>query len=224
MVSMVLAALLPAFLIGLVFYVLDKDKEPLILCLRAFLFGIFSVGLLIILEWILPHPSASSHLEEVLWRAFYEAAFKEELAKFVFLLAAVYRHRHFDEWYDGILYGVLIGLGFAFVENIKYFNDFLAEQGHSLVVARSILSMPVHALSGGIMGYYVGKAKFTLRQGRVGLYFVLALLMPILTHGLFDFFVFYSETGIKLLTVPLVFYMWVKTLQLKKASQATQIF
>jgi len=224
MLSIVLSALLPACLIGLLFYLLDKHKEPLIICLRAFFFGILSVGLLILLELFLPHPTATTHLQEVLWRAFYEASFKEEVAKFVMLLWAVYRHRHFDEWYDGLLYGVLIGLGFAFIENIKYFSDFLAEQGGSLVVARSILSMPVHALCGGIMGYYVGKAKFTLREGRVGLYFILALVVPIFIHGLFDFFVFYSDAGIKLLTVPLVLYMWIKTLKLKKESQANAIF
>ncbi|MCZ6506472.1 MAG: PrsW family glutamic-type intramembrane protease, partial [Acidobacteria bacterium] len=44
--------------------------------------------------------------------------------------------------------------------------------------------VPSHAFLGAIMGYFVGRAKFSAERGR---FLTWALLLPILLHGLYDF-------------------------------------
>ena len=63
----------------------------------------------------------------------------------------------FDEHYDGIVYGAAVSLGFATVENILY----LFANGLESALGRAILPVSSHALFGVIMGYYLGKAKFS---------------------------------------------------------------
>jgi diamine N-acetyltransferase len=85
---------------------------------------------------------------------------------------------------DGIVYGVMIGMGFATLENILYVQKFGMQTG----LLRMFLSVPAHATFGVLMGYYAGKAKFEI-PNRTRLLF-LGLFWAVLFHGLFDFFLF----------------------------------
>ncbi len=216
----IFVAILPAILIGSLFYVLDKNREPIRVVLRAFFFGIFSVPLFYIIYLALPKMTVTSEptFREVILRAFYTAAFQEELAKYIVFLWAIYRHRHFNEWYDGILYGILVGLGFSFLENIFYFidatNDLLL-----LYFGRSVLSMPLHALLGGVMGYFIGKAKFTFYKDKNAMMLFLAFFIPFLLHGLFDFVLMYYAVQLAWLAIPIVVFLWGWILKLKKRTQ-----
>jgi RsiW-degrading membrane proteinase PrsW (M82 family) len=55
------------------------------------------------------------------------------------------------------------------------------------------LSVPAHACFGVIMGYYVGLAKFTKLHGRM--YRMVGLLLAIIFHGAFDFFLFLQQSA-----------------------------
>jgi RsiW-degrading membrane proteinase PrsW (M82 family) len=133
-------------------------------------------------------------------------------------------HEEFDEWYDGILYGVMIGLGFAFIENIFYFINLYPVEGGSIIILRSLLSMPAHALECGIMGYFLGKAKFTEEQQKFPLLLSLALIIPVALHGFFDFVLIYYRINMQWLCVPTVIVMWIKVLQMKRVTQRTVVF
>jgi RsiW-degrading membrane proteinase PrsW (M82 family) len=112
------------------------------------------------------------------------AAFVEELAKWVVLVAAVYPWREFDEPMDGLLYGVAIALGFASLENFL----FLSSRGLAVAWPRAIFAVPAHALFGGCMGYYVGRTKFSPpEQRRPALHLSLSLAVPVGFHGAYDF-------------------------------------
>lgn len=218
----ILVALVPVLLIAFVFYFFDKNREPVRIVLRAFLFGIFSVGLFIIIHLILPKLNpGDSPLREALVRAFYTASFKEELAKLCAFLLALYRHRHFDEWYDGILYGIMVGLGFAFVENLFYFYDTKKDLA-MLYFGRSVLSMPLHALLGGMMGYFVGKAKFTFNKSRLGCFIFLAFFFPFIVHGLFDFVLMYYAVQLAWVSIPIIIFLWGWIFKMKKNTQQRQ--
>ncbi len=215
----------PALFIAALFYAMDKNKEPLSTVIRAFFAGIFSVGLLIIIIFILPKiPLIYGPDRNALIDAFYNAGLKEEAAKMIMFLISLYGARHFDEWYDGILYGVMVGLGFAFIENIKYFYQFFSDNGWYVVVGRTVFSMPLHALLGGIMGYFVGKAKFTLDEPTVPQWLTLALVIPVLVHGLFNFALTVLVVNLKWLILPIVFMLWGRVLKLKKLAQEKNIF
>jgi RsiW-degrading membrane proteinase PrsW (M82 family) len=91
-------------------------------------------------------------------------------------------------------------MGFASLENLLYVFHYGFETGF----VRMFTAVPAHAMFGVIMGYYLGKAKFTHSRG---LYFsVLALTTATAFHGLYDYFWFIAEvkgiwTGIWILAI-----------------------
>ncbi len=113
--------------------------------------------------------------------AFLCAAIPEEFFKFLVLSRYASRHKEFNEPMDGIVYGVAASLGFATLENILY----VGSGGIGVTVLRALTAVPGHAFTGAVMGYYVGRARFAGPE-RVGLY-GLALLVPMLLHGTYDF-------------------------------------
>lgn len=217
---LIASSFIPALFIAVFFYAMDKHKEPLYYVVRAFAAGMFSILLVVLLYMILPRielihgPDRNALID-----SFYNAAFKEELAKFALLMLCTYRARHFDEWYDGILYGVLVGLGFAFIENIKYFYRFYDDDGWYVIVGRTIFSMPLHALLGGTMGYFVGKSRFTQGPDRLQ-WLCLAFIIPVLVHGLFNFSLTVLVIDLKWLILPIVFFLWIRVLTFKKVTQS----
>ncbi len=219
----IVAAFVPAFCIASVFYFLDRNREPLKAVVWAFLLGVASVFLLIPAIYYDPisKPAMDGDLVHSLILSFYHAGFLEELAKFIAFMVGIYAHKAFNEWYDGILYGVMIGLGFAFVENIEYFRRFLGQMGSEIIIMRSLLSMPLHALVGGIMGFYLGKARFTLDRRKVPLFMVMGLLVPIFAHGIFNFVVYYM-VYLKALVILIVIVLWSKVLAMKRMAQREQ--
>lgn len=108
----------------------------------------------------------------------------EEGGKYVILRLRVYPSIHFDELRDGFIYGMVLGLGFAFAENILYgiISDSVL-LGAGTVVLRGITTTFLHFLSGGIIGYYIGLVKFHSLKKSVALY---GLVLAIVLHGLYN--------------------------------------
>jgi RsiW-degrading membrane proteinase PrsW (M82 family) len=98
-----------------------------------------------------------------LWYAFGVVALSEEGCKFLVLRFYAYPKAVFREPFDGVIYSVLIGMGFATVENIEYVWQFGVETG----LSRFFLAIPAHASFAVLMGYPVGRAKFA-PSGRWG--------------------------------------------------------
>jgi RsiW-degrading membrane proteinase PrsW (M82 family) len=89
----------------------------------------------------------------------------EEYSKHLAVKEVDYKKRFFNRITDGIEFSVAAALGFAFIENIIYFNqawEVLATKKEfvGVVVVRSAGSMLAHVLFSGIFGYYYGRAKF----------------------------------------------------------------
>jgi protease PrsW len=118
-----------------------------------------------------------------LFDAFVLAGLVEELAKWILLLTAVYHWRELDEPLDGLIYGVALSLGFATLENLLY----LQREGLAIAWPRALLAVPAHALFGGAMGYYAGRAKFTARRWARRRDLARSLAVPIVFHGAYDF-------------------------------------
>ncbi len=218
--SLIAAALFPAILIATLFYFLDKNLEPVKEVVRAFFIGILSVlltlivGLLIVFRMEIDGSFGNSFIN-----SFWNAAFVEELSKFSVFMLFIYRRKNYDEWYDGILYGIMVGLGFAFIENILYFTRLFDNQGWSIVWARSFFSMPVHAMLGGIMGFFIGIAKFKPKRHISWGSLFLAIAIPISLHGFFNFFLMLWHQELAILSFILSISMWFVVLKLKKRSQ-----
>ncbi len=195
-----LLAVLPAILLVVYIYRKDKfEKEPFGMLLKAFFFGCLTTIPASLLEGVLQTVYAAllgnggGLLGYSLYTGFVVAGFSEELFKLLFLAWAVWRSRHFTEYFDGIVYAASVSLGFACVENILYVfgGTTYSEMIHTGIV-RAVLSVPAHFLFGVTMGYFFSMAKF--EPAKRGQNLRKALFVPLALHGTFDALIFmYSE-------------------------------
>ena len=180
-------ALAPVIAIISFIYLKDKyDKEPLKHLIISFLLGCLSTIPAIILEVSLGavFPKDNLDIVKTLFLAFVIVAGSEELCKFVMLRFYAYKQKEFNEPYDGIVYGVMVSLGFAALENVLY----VFEGGVSVAILRMFTAVPAHASFGIIMGYYFGLAwqdKQNALQHKIR-----GLLVAVILHGIYDFFLF----------------------------------
>ncbi len=177
-------SLIPVLLILYFVYRQDKfEKEPLRLLLYAFVLGMLSSLPIMYAELALTDRMAAvpGRIHKVAYTAFVVAALTEEFVKFTILYYFLWKKKEFNESFDAIVYAVFISLGFAAVENFMYVS------GHGLATGlyRAITAVPAHALFAVSMGYYFGIAKFDKERRKTA--FVLALLVPVLWHGIYDF-------------------------------------
>lgn len=187
-VSLLLLALAPAAAIIWYIYLKDEfDREPTHLLIKCFLLGIVSIipALLFGAIGTAFGIEASDNVFITFIYAFIVVAFSEELAKFIFLRWFIFPKKAFNEPYDGIIYAVMIGMGFAAFENVLY----VLQGGIGVAILRTFTAVPAHAAFGVIMGYYVGMAKFDHdhpedRPTLLGKGLFWATLM----HGAYDFF------------------------------------
>lgn len=193
-VELLALALAPvAFLFSYV-YLMDKyDREPLKYLIITFVLGtLTAIPVLLIGEWLRDTTGTSaftdSLLEKVIY-AFFVVAVTEEYMKYLVLRIYNYPHPEFDEPYDGIMYGVAVSLGFASVENIMYVLN-AEDQAINIGLLRMFTAVPGHAMFGVLMGFFVGKAKFSSTKKRAFLMRTLGLFIAILVHGLYDFLLF----------------------------------
>lgn len=183
-------AVIPALLLLWYYYRQDKYKpEPKGIILAVFGWGVLVTIPVIVVELLLglgEHMLSQIPLAYHFFRAFVVAALCEEWFKLLVVKHAAYRTVHFDEIMDGIVYTVTASLGFACVENILYVLD----GGLAVALLRAFTAVPMHALAAGLMGYYVGVAKFTHDPARERACFRKGLWMAVGVHGLYNFVLF----------------------------------
>jgi len=188
-----IVAAAPSLALLTYFYLRDRyEREPIGHLVAAYLLGMFALlaaqgATSMVVDWVSADWLHLGGEPARLFDAFVLAGAVEEIAKWVVLFAAVYAWREFDEPMDGLLYGVAISLGFATLENFL----FLSSRGLAIAWQRAIFAVPAHALFGGCMGYYAGRAKFAPADGtrarRFWLSLTLSLVVPIGFHGAYDF-------------------------------------
>ena len=182
--DLITLAIAPGIAICLFIFHRDAyNKEPKRNLVTSFMLGVAIVLPVASIEIFLDR-FAGNTIGEVALSAFIGVALVEELGKFLVLRFYAYTRKSFDEPLDGIVYGVMIGMGFATLENILYVQKF----GLATGLVRMLMSVPAHATFGVIMGYHVGKAKFDQRNAFRLL--VLGLMWAVMFHGLYDFFLF----------------------------------
>ncbi len=180
-------ALAPGIAIGIYIYLKDKhEREPLSLLLISFFYGVLSTAVTLFISWPLDFIVTINEANVVhqFWNAFFKVALVEEFSKFIFIRFILYNNKNFNEPFDGIVYACMVGMGFATLENIIYVFQYGAPTGF----IRMFTAVPAHATFAVLMGYFLGKAKFTHRKGIY--YSILALLVPTAFHGAYDYFWF----------------------------------
>ena len=179
-------AVLPAILLLIYIYKKDAKPEPKGQIWKAILLGAATVIPIVIIENIISAflfgeggeaQSFISHCVD----AFFVAALPEESFKLLALWLVLRKNPHFDEHFDGIVYSVCVGLGFATIENIFY----VVGDGDwaSVGIMRAIFSVPGHYAFAVLMGFYYAQYHFVKRSF---LNWLGILWVPVIAHGIYD--------------------------------------
>lgn len=183
----------PGIAISLYFFFRDEyNREPRKHILFCFFLGILAAIPAALFQWImLPaiERMMSPGIITIAIKAFLLVALSEEWCKYIMVRYYAYRQPEFDEPFDGIVYAVMVGMGFATIENIGY----VMQHGLATAILRMFLSVPAHAAFAILMGYYVGHAKFNPRGSFADL--MRGLWLAVFFHGLFDFFLFLRDNA-----------------------------
>jgi len=167
----ILLGLLPS-LIWLSFYLRkDKHPEPNSMVLKIFLYGILLAPLAVFFElllvWLInptSHPlTLLSHMPQngmirIILAATLIPALVEECLKYGVVRLRVLKNAAFDEPIDAMIYCIVVGLGFAAIENLLIlfrlpFNDL--SQAIGTIAFRFLGATLVHALASAMVGYWL---------------------------------------------------------------------
>ena len=206
--SSILAALtipvIPALGINLLVNFIDRfEREPWFLRLAAFLWG----AIIAIPPTLFIETNVQTLIQNALGRDSnivlrsallgLNAGVTEETVKGLGLLLLFFVLRdEFDNVTDGIVYGALIGAGFAMVENFSYFaqnsKDFLL----FLIVGRIVLGWLSHSTFTVCFGAALGYVRHTNVRWRHIAIPLLGYLVAVALHSVFDFVDIYANATV----------------------------
>ena len=205
---LIAAAVIPALVLLVRIYKLDRlEREPASLLAALLILGVISTALAslseqlgdFVLSFFLPeqHPAYPFLLY------FGIVAFSEEGFKYLLLKNRTWRSPYFNCQFDGVVYAAFVSLGFALWENIGY----VLRYGFATALARAVTAIPGHACFGVFMGVWYGVAKrqelagegTASRRSRC-----MAICVPALLHGLYDYIATQQTEGLSLVFVAFV--------------------
>lgn len=206
---LIIAALAPVAV--LLWQILRRDAanpEPPRMLAKAFLYGMISTAVTFVL---LPITEAIGDivvqninpLSAAFKQAFFSAALPEEGAKLLMLWLLLRNNPYFDERFDGIVYAVCVGMGFAAVENVLYlFSNY--DSWLSVGIVRALFAVPGHFFDAVIMGYYSHYHFGTRRNPATK---ALILAAPVVAHGIYDGILFSYDIDDGVAVVALILFL-----------------
>lgn len=192
---LLVAAVLPVFILCFFIYKKDPHKEPGKLLAKIFALGFVSAIPIIVIELFLSKVfpvDGISNFILIFVNVFISVALVEEGFKWMISMFVGYKNKDFDEIYDIIVYAVFASLGFACIENIL----FVFSRGLTNAIYRAFLSIPGHMSFGIIMGYFLAQAKVGSINKNMSIFrknILLSILLPTLAHTMYDALIYYSN-------------------------------
>jgi RsiW-degrading membrane proteinase PrsW (M82 family) len=186
--TLLILAIAPSMIIITYVYFKDKfEREPWTLLLKNFILGgTVSILLTFIIGGLstrfLPTLETNDVLDMFV-KAFFVVALVEEFSKYIIVRFFAQKNKEFNEPFDGIVYAVAVSMGFATLENVLYVYSY----GFKTGVFRAFTAVPAHATFAILMGFYMGKAKFSDNRFLLNM---TGLMVATLFHGAYDFFLF----------------------------------
>ncbi|MBO0412398.1 PrsW family intramembrane metalloprotease [Enterococcus hulanensis] len=148
------------------------------------------IGLAEKIPLLTAHPLISELLMTII-----RLAFVEELFKFLGTKLVTWKGNYFTSSYQGMLFTAIVGLCFGLIESLLFIT-LVSQQNTSnfwmTVMIRSLIGMPAHGAYGLIIGKFYGQAKLADIQNnksRRNKLFCLAVFVPSILHGLYDWLV-----------------------------------
>jgi protease PrsW len=184
-------AIIPAVLWMVFFYLQDyKAPEPKHYVAGIFLLGAFVAypvanfltdDLLGVPSWL--HSSQSLNRGAQVFLLIAAVGMSQEFMKYAVVRYTVYLSKEFDEPVDGIVYSTAAGLGFATRESLTYVID-LGGVHLTFAAVNVVIRTLAHACFAGVVGYFLGQAKFMDQEKKTGI-LVLGVALAALLNGSF---------------------------------------
>ncbi len=210
MYLVIFAAIAPV--VVLLWQILKRDSanpEPPKMLMKAFFYGMVSTVVTFIFLPVTEMIGDITMLDDnplalAFKQAFFSAALPEEGAKLLMLWLLLRNNPYFDERFDGIVYAVCVGMGFAAVENVLYlFNNY--DSWLSVGIARALFAVPGHFFDAVIMGYYYSHYHFGTRRNPATKALILAA--PVVAHGIYDGILFSYSIDDGVAVVALILFL-----------------
>ncbi|MBR3266127.1 MAG: PrsW family intramembrane metalloprotease [Erysipelotrichaceae bacterium] len=190
-IVLIAAAIIPALFLMIRIYKIDHlEKESGPLLRKLVVAGILSSLIALVEERVLSYLLANfvsyGSLAYNVILYFVVVAVSEESSKYLMLFRNSWNTPEFNCVFDGVVYAVFVSLGFALWENISYVLNY----GIYSAFARALTAIPGHACFGVFMGVFYSAAKKYERYGDISSMSIcrfMAILVPVLLHGSYDF-------------------------------------
>lgn len=201
----------PMLIYAVVLWWFDRyEKEPLALLIAAFLWGaVPSIILALIFEIILDIPvvaiSPNQLTYDLLGASVVAPVVEEGVKALALLTLLIFLRREIDSPMDGLIYGGVVGFGFAAVENIFYLFSAYAEEGLggvlTLAFLRAVLFGLNHAMYTGFTGLGIALALEVRNKALKTLLVLVGFGMAIVTHAFHNTFATFTGYAGGLITL-----------------------
>lgn len=207
-VSTLVAALVipvvPALGINLLVNFIDRfEREPWFLRLAAFLWGaIIAIPFALLIERKIDGAlqglfgSTGNDVIRSVLQGLNAGVTEETIKGLGLLLLFVILRDEFDNVTDGIVYGALIGAGFAMVENFRYFAQDFNTFSTFLIVYRIILGWLGHSTFTVCFGAALGYVRHTKVRWRQIVIPLVGYVCAVGLHSFFDFVDFQASAAL----------------------------
>jgi RsiW-degrading membrane proteinase PrsW (M82 family) len=193
MLAAVMAAIPAVLWLGF-FYLMDRhEPEP-----KQLVAGVCVLGALIagpLADFVqyqavppvaLTVPGLSAFSVDRVIHAMLVVGLSQEMCKYAVVRYTIYMSREFDEPMDGIVYMMACGTGFAVWVNYHRLSGQNHEVYLSIGAAQAVVTTLAHASFAGLLGYVMGRAKFSRRSAPIrGIFIMLGLLGAAAFNGQF---------------------------------------
>jgi len=189
---LVALGLLPSLVWMFLFYHQDCHPEPKYLITKTFLMGIIISPVAVLLQIGFNQVGYWTPLNALIAQGslfFVWAALVEEFIKYYAVRIVALTDPAFDEPVDAMIYMMMAGLGFAAIENILVLFRTIPDGVQTTLTIwalRSLGATLLHALSSGIVGYFLALSWFFQNHRKKLL--VVGLLIATLFHFTFNIF------------------------------------
>jgi protease PrsW len=131
------------------------------------------------------HGLSPHSLDRIVYAVFI-AGLAQEMCKYAVVRYTIYTSREFDEPMDGIVYMMACGTGFAVWSNYHRLSGHANQVFLSTGAAQAVVTTLAHASFAGVLGYVMGRAKFSRRSAFTrGVLLMLGLLGAAAFNGAF---------------------------------------
>jgi RsiW-degrading membrane proteinase PrsW (M82 family) len=192
----ILAAIVPTLLyVGLIYWVDRYEKEPWWLLASAFLWGAVPAILIsFVLNTTLSVPlllALGDELGQAAAPALIGPPVEETIKSIALVAIFIFWRSEIDSPLDGIIYGAMVGMGFAMVENVYYFVQTFNSGGLEAwgvnVVLRAVVFGLNHALFSSFAGLGIAIARLSTSRGVQIVLPLLGWLTAVFLHFLHNF-------------------------------------